>query len=419
MPFLLAAPLKKRLIEQLAAELENATVFADYAISTWSLRGLSGIRSLPDKGELAEQLHGFIGDDPFSVFVSDELDSRFKGPGLNIDSKEAPLTNYEGYRDVSRIAAELVESFATLPWSYRLTIKLPTSLGAAVAHELGDTVLSPRHQIVSGATLRVTCPVATRSQGLGDLMMNKKPAPPWDVNGAYLQVAMSGYFRSKQTEPFFAAKDDVLTFFGLGLALGLFTERPVPIRDIDPKASHFYIHRLNDDAWVEQCTLDVDDQHQQGIEGLSLADDVRKDVNLLREKLSRIGAVFQSDMGKNIALSARWLFESHCGRDALLQYVQAAVAIEILLGDEEADPSIGLTTLMANRCAFLIAKTPAARTNLLKIFRDIYKVRSKIVHRGKSRLNAEEMRLFHALQAILRMIIDNEQRLLERAGQHR
>jgi hypothetical protein len=166
---------------------------------------------------------------------------------------------------------------------------------------------------------------------------------------------------------------------------------------------------------VEQGTLDLDEQHKHGIGSLGLADDARNDPDLMRQKLTRISSVFRSDMGKNIALSARWLFESHCGRDALLQYIQAAVAIEILLGDEEADPSVGLTTLMANRCAFLIAKTPAARTNLLQLFREIYKVRSKIVHRGKSRLNAQEMGLFRSLHLILRTIIDNEQRLLERA----
>ncbi|WP_149195606.1 HEPN domain-containing protein [Luteimonas suaedae] len=415
MPLSLAAPLRERLIEQLVAELNNATVFADYFISAWSLRGLAGIKSLPDKGELAEQLSRFIGDDPFSTFATDELDTGFKGPGPNTDANETPLANYEGYGDLGKVASDLVEAFATLPWSYELTIRLPNPLGAAVTRELGDTPLSPRHRIVSGATLSAAFPMAVRHQGLMGLMSNARPAPPWDEDGGYLQVSMNGYFRSKQTEPFFAARDDVLTFFGLGIALGLFDEFPSDIKEIDGKVSHLYVHRLDDGAWVEQSTLDIDDQHKYGIGRLALAEDARNDPNLMRQKLARIGSVFRSDMGKNIALSARWLFESYCGRDALLQYIQAAVAIEILLGDEEADPSVGLTTLMANRCAFLIAKTPTARENLLKLFRDIYRVRSKIVHRGKSRLNTQEIRLFRSLHFILRMVIDTEQRLLERA----
>lgn len=416
MPLPLAMPLKARLIEQLEEELKNATVFANYALSTWSLRGLSGIKSLPDRGDLAEQLHRFIGDDPFSTFVIDELDAGFKGPGIDLDMGDTPLSNYDGYSDLHIVSADLVEAFGTLPWSYQLTVKLPNSFGAAVVRELGDVVLSPRHRITSGASLLATFPTAERRQGLADLMANRMPAPPWDEGCAYLQVAMEGYYRNKQTEPFFAARDDVLTFFGLGIALGLFNESP-PDLTRDGEVSHFYVHRFANGAWIEQSTLDIDGQYQLGISRLAPADDVHGDPALMRQTLNRIATVFRSDSGKSIALSARWLFESHCGRDALLQYVQAAVAIEILLGDEEVDPSVGLTSLMANRCAYLIATTPAGRTNLLKLFRDIYRVRSKIVHRGKNRLNGHEIMLFRSLQAILRLVIDKEQKLLERAEQ--
>lgn len=415
MPLPIAGSLRARLIEQLAAELENATVIANFAISTWSLRGISNIKSLPDKGELAEQLHRFIGEDPFLIFVTDELDACFRGPNPDHEAEPTPLSGYDGYDDLNEVATRLVESFATLPWSYQLTVRLPKPISAVLAHA-DEFVLSPRHRIVSGRVLGEAFPLAARSQGgLASLLMGANAAPAWDEECAYLQVAMDGYFRGRQTEPFFAARDDVLTFFGLGIALGLFDEFSSSLGDLDGKVSHFYVHRLNGETWVEQNTLEVDDQHRHGIATLALRGDVLADPGLMREKLTRVGSVFRSELGKNIALSARWLFESHCGRDALLQYVQAAVAIEILLGDEEADPSVGLTTLMANRCAFLIAKTPAARTSLLKMFRDIYKVRSKIVHRGKSRLNKDEVRLFRNLHLILRMVIDNEQRLLERA----
>lgn len=420
MPLALDPRLKTRLVEQLAGELNNATVFANFAISSWSLRGIANIRSLPDKGELAEQLSRFIGDDPFATFVGDELDAGFAPPrGLNPNARgEAPLTDYPGYGDLNAVAETLVEAFASLPWTYQLTIKLPNPLGAAVTRAVGNEfVLSPRHRIVSGAALQETHPLLQRRQGLVGMMMNQRPAQPWEAESAYLQVSMSGYFRTHQTEPFFRARDDILTFFGLGIALGLFSEFPSdPFQPPDTTASTFYVHRFNEGRWNEQGTLDVGDQHKHGLWRLALADDALQDAGLLRARLDRIGSVFRSDLGQNIALSARWLFESHCGHDALLQYVQAAVAIEILLGDEEADPGVGLTTLMANRCAFSIAKTPAARTTFLKMFRDIYKVRSKIVHRGKSRLDAHEMRLFRQLRLILRMVIDHEQRMLERAG---
>lgn len=69
---------------------------------------------------------------------------------------------------------------------------------------------------------------------------------------------------------------------------------------------------------------------------------------------------------------------------------------------------------MNNRCAYLVATTAEARAHILKAFRDIYKVRSKIVHRGQSRLNSKEVMLFNYLTALVRSVIDKEQRLLGR-----
>lgn len=409
----LASALRIRLVEQLEAKLKDATVYADYAISLWSIRGISEIKSLPDKGSLADQLNRYIGDRPLATFVEGELDANFSGPGINYEAKEKPLTSYHGYDNIKSVAEGLVESLVSLPWSYQVTVKLPDPLGLRVLQEFGAFELSPRHRIVSGAMLEEEFPQAHRDLGLAARMMGSKYAPPWDENSAYLQVAISGYFGAAQSEPFLAARDDVLTFYGLGLAFGLFVQVPAS-RLARLNESPFYVHRLTDEGWCQRATVDMPDQYEAGISTLAMHPGAAEDPAVLREKLSRISSIFRSNEGRSLALSARWLFESHCGRDALLQYIQAAVAIEVLLGDEEADPSVGLTTLMANRCAYLIAGTQAARSNLLKLFRDIYKVRSKIVHRGKSRLSSEEMNLFGALQYLLQMVIDKEQRLLER-----
>ena len=412
MPLPIPDPLKDRLVEQLTEELGNATVFANAIVSTWSLRGLSGIKSLPNNGELTDLLRRFIGDDPFATFVIDELDVSFIGPGVDREAAEAPLSTYEGYRDLGVVASSMVDSFSTLPWSYCLTIRLPNSFGELLIREVGDYDLSPRHRIVSGKTLQANFPQLERQTGLMSLMMGSTPTSAWHEDSAYLHVATEGYFRNKQTEPFLSARDDVLTFFGLGIALRLFNENPFETPDSEGKPTNFYVHRLISEVWSAQSTLNIEDHYRDGFVRIALMD---ADPTVINEKLDRIGSVFRSENGKNIALSARWLFNSTCGKDALLQYIQAAVAIEILLGDEDADPNVGLTTLMANRFAYSIAKTPLARTQLLKMFRDIYRVRSKIVHRGKSRLNQEELRLFRALQMLLRLVIDNEQRLLERA----
>lgn len=410
----IATNLRTRLVDQLCTALSDATVYGDVVVSGWSLRKLSGIKSIPDKGKVAADLRAFIGDDPFTTFVVDELNAQFKVEQPRYDDITRPLSSYAAYGDLKSIAVGLMDVFETLPWLYQMTVRLPTSLGTVLAQSPTEIILSPRHKIVAGGALKATYPLKENVPRLSNLLAGRVDSA-WDEEAAYLQVSFDGYLRDRLTESFFAARDEVLTFFGLGVALGIFSEYAPSPSDGDRKTSHLFLHRSEEGRWVEQEAREIEEHYRNGIGSLVLAGAVSKDVEVLREKLERIGTVLRSDAGKKIGLSARWLFDSHCGRDALLQYVQAAVAVEILLGDDEVDPNVGLTTLMANRCAYLIAKTPAARTNLLNLFRDIYKVRSKIVHRGKARLNSEEMNLFHYLQTILISVIDIEQKALERA----
>ena len=96
------------------------------------------------------------------------------------------------------------------------------------------------------------------------------------------------------------------------------------------------------------------------------------------------------------------------GTNQLLSFVQATVAMEILLGEGSKSDVIGIGELLRNRCAYLIGKSRGQREELLKDFEKIYDVRSKIVHRGKSRLTFEERSLFNKLQWMCRRVISEE-----------
>lgn len=410
------APLKGRLVQQLSEVLKSATVYSNLFVSTSSLVGLAKIKSLPDKGALAEELRRYIGDTPFTTFIYGEANTILPNGTYQEDSGVRPLVSFDGYADTTPVAQRLVDSFCSLPWSYHVTIRLPASLRAVVDGESQQFELSPRHRIVSGSSLISTHPLADPIRAsLLNFFEGSAPSSGWDESGVYLQVDIEGYCAYWPTEPFMVAREEIYSFFGLGLALGLFVNETYGLLGNEPKLSPLHVHRLDTEKWVEHRTIPFDELQQKGIHNLSVSSKSLSEPGDMLHRLERMASVFRSSGGKNIILSSRWLFDSHCGRDELLSYVQAAVAIEILLGDEDADHTVGLTNLMANRCAYLIAQTPSARASLLRNFRDIYKVRSKIVHRGKSRLTQDEVRLFHMLQSIIRAVIDKEQRLLARA----
>jgi len=330
-------------------------------------------------------------------------------------ASEKPLTSHDGYADTIAVAKNLVEAFCSLPWSYQVAIRAPDALRNAISRDAGSFELSPRHRLIMGSTLAGSHPLRDLSRyGLAHWMTNPPISSGWDEDAVYLQVDVDGYYTAWPTEPSLIAREEIFSFFGLGIALGLFTRAYAGVLGSYQRDTSLYVHMFRAGSWHEHRTEYLDDNHKNGIGALAVSEDIHTDPARIRQKLDRISSVYRAASGKNILLSSRWLLDSHCGRDELLSYVQAAVSIEILLGDEEADHSVGLTTLMANRCAYLIANSPESRVSLLRDFREIYKVRSKIVHRGKSRLSESEVRLFHVLQAIIRAVIDKEQRLLFR-----
>ncbi len=111
-------------------------------------------------------------------------------------------------------------------------------------------------------------------------------------------------------------------------------------------------------------------------------------------------------------MPSQWYFDSVTGPDQLLQYVQAMVTLEILLGDKASPKEIGLNELLRNRCAYLIGSSQEERTEIHKLFGEIYDVRSQIVHRGKHRLDMNERLLLGRLRLMCRRVIQKEVDLL-------
>lgn len=53
--------------------------------------------------------------------------------------------------------------------------------------------------------------------------------------------------------------------------------------------------------------------------------------------------------------ASQWYFDSECGSNELLQFIQAPVCLEILLGDKTTSDVLDISELFSNRCAYLLA----------------------------------------------------------------
>jgi len=129
--------------------------------------------------------------------------------------------------------------------------------------------------------------------------------------------------------------------------------------------------------------------------------------------MQRISLAFKHpDKSEQLQLASNWYFDSITNKNDLLAFVQAVVVLEILLGEKAKSDIIGLSELLRNRCAYLISKNLNERNEILSKFKEIYDVRSSIVHEGKNELESTEKESLSYLQGLCAKVIRAEVELL-------
>jgi hypothetical protein len=430
MPTKLHEDAKRRIVEALTDAVPKILVenkmFLDRKSLVWLF--IADL-ALPKHGKIRDQLNATMGDSPLVEFIDgslsrelferDEYDSNF--PSLRLDQ-------IPGYENPQKVAEQWVADFETLPWSYLLSLQLPVAVSNMLREVVnrvpfGDRVFLvhpfpqfiEQHPLLSGNDKKNK---SIHSSGGFLGLLGDPPQPKWDEERVYLQFKVDGFIgRYGGTEATFSGESSLKAFCGLCIALRIFKIQQT--YQHSPPKQYVYVHKYSGAGWEIDNRLELD----QGIEpafrdlvvhdldGALDTDDKKK--YWVRSTLPDVQVVFsEPSKAEKILLAAQWLFESYCGRNELLAFVQTMVTLEILLG-EQSGSEMGLGELLRNRCAFLISQSHQERSELLVEFNEIYRVRSQIVHRGKSRLNFHERSLFRKLQWICRRVIQEEVKLLK------
>jgi hypothetical protein len=430
MPIRLHVEARKTILEALTKAVPNIIVnnkmFLDRKSLVWLF--LANM-SLPKHGKLHETLVARVGEYPLFDFVEGWLSRElYTRDEYDSDLPSLPLSQIAGYEDPRRVAEVWVREFETLPWPYVLSLKLPSEVSAVLRDVVNRVPFGDRaflvcpdddfieqHPLLSGNSL-IDKRIHSRGGALSLLFSNLDPR--WDEAAVYFQIFVEGFVGPYGGGPAaFSVESTIKSFCGLCLAL-----RALKISrtyTASPPKEYVYVHRRGRTRWIIDGRIELDqttesvfrDLAVHDLDGFLDTDDKKK--RWCRSVLSDIQCVF-ADVKKSekIILAAQWLFESYSGRNELLSFVQAMVTLEILLG-EQSSSEIGLGELLRNRCAFLISENHQQRIELLDEFNEIYRVRSQIVHRGKSQLTSHERALFRKLQWMCHRAIQEEVRLLK------
>ncbi len=294
--------------------------------------------------------------------------------------------------DVEQLAVEIIESFVTLPWKYKVVLPF-IHTGDSDLLIPNRLPLSDDLTIKKSSELQVPFPRA-----LSPLATIMEVNTDWRADRLYLEATLTGYIGvGVDTETVRSFYHQVRAIAGIGLAVNAFRLNfsrylALPALGSNTSVDKLYIFRERADEEsgsaryipdiigpLEQLELDPKNASKMIL--LPIAFDEGQECGRLRE-------------------AGQWHFASTTERREIFAFVEAVVVLEILFNDRATASAVGVDKLIANRCAYLIASSTAERQRIIEALEKIYEARSQIVHRGKARLNKAERDLLIQARAL-------------------
>jgi hypothetical protein len=322
--------------------------------------------------------HPCLSPGTMSSFLFDRVEEMFgdKKPERGAGKR---LVDVPPFGDPEAVAGVLAAGLFTLPWEYRVILQTPVPIEGTDSSEFElDDQFSLRRYIGSDPETARIRSALSRIEGADGR---------FDLSRWYFVAAVKGYIPELQDT---GIVDEVMHAWA-GL-LGLLM--------IDGSASLI---------GYERSKLRREPILIFRVEGGVLTPMPSKWMSDVMTNFLRTSVVVpSSDPGQRVATAfrnvsirgaARWYLDSFSEPRGAQQIVQAMTVFEILFGDETEEKQLGLASLLANRVAYMVGRTPDERSKILRDFKRLYKLRSKIIHAGKAALEDDERRALVELRA--------------------
>ncbi|WP_155624796.1 HEPN domain-containing protein [Burkholderia vietnamiensis] len=109
---------------------------------------------------------------------------------------------------------------------------------------------------------------------------------------------------------------------------------------------------------------------------------------------------------RSIRRALEWSFDSAIDEDTTTSFVKTCIGLEAVLAEQSQN--LGITEQLADRCAFILNKTTEDRRKTREEMREIYQLRSKIVHGVSSGLTHKETKIVTLAQSYLNRVLRAE-----------
>lgn len=398
--------------------------------------GFKHLRSLfsPLSRESQAELEIYLGKYGINYYVFDFFAK--KGPYNKYDNG----TKISEIFDIDAITDEFISGIESLPYSYDAIFDLPIrgmeDSSSSIEIAPGIIIWQPSEEELSTYPFpdNIYDKYSSKStrEGLLSLFVQGLKgyrSYEWLPGNIYLKLELSGYLGQFGESPVIDQFNDKRkAFLGCCLATGIFKETSTDLGGQRILACYFRrnnnelelvrydFFNYEETVFIKKLNIPRDNFIDPSV--LLLARIERKSIDVNSEEtaikwflqrlqpIKKLFEVNDNEQVKRILISAQWYYDSNARGADVLGFIQAITAIESLLGDRR--PPENLTTLLANRCAYLIGNDAQEREEILKDFKEIYATRSKVLHRGARRLSPDEFFQWGKLQNILKELIKKE-----------
>jgi len=324
------------------------------------------------------------------------------------------LVNLVGDDGLIQLAKHLLDFYVSIPRSYEVYVAIPkisVDLEPIVFSDMfALAVFDDAKDIPGGHTA-----------GLLGLFNNKL-----EPKRAYLRVTVSGYCnRNMENITVRTAFSRIKIAFqqaiakklltitsgtpaGLGLLGGLthYSVQKTKLECVDTTSNTKRVVSIELPLDVSKLleSLDLDRSNKQVAAALDA-----KNINLLLANHFRLPALLMANAepeSGRVKSAIEWCFDSYTTENTTMSFLQTCIALEAIFGDDVDNDN--LTKTLADRCAYLVGTDIRGRKKIRENFKQLYTIRSKLVHGSATSLAADERHFLDWGRSILEYSIFKE-----------
>jgi hypothetical protein len=383
------------------ASLVLAATKAIQKTGAWqAMGGLYGIQHSWGKDTLEGLEEGFVkalkrhlDDGGLNSYLRHFLTIRFLNNGHQLPDKSKRLVSFSEFENPLDVSQELVTTLKSLPFKYELAVRASHPLSKLFYKADTDFAVSDRLRIVSSEIAREVIPTSHGIKSVDEWIKGGSPdnATVSDNSLYFLYRAsgcMSDRYDSRLAREF---SDELRAFYGACFAYDiLYDYGDSSSGEMVPRIFGYTDGNSSSQELAYTQNVDTDLIRATYVETSLDFDKIVKDGGQLEELFLPIKNMFRSADSLRLKTAASWLLRANQSAREMDRVLESTIALEVLLGDKDASDRVGLSKLMANRCAYSLGTSASERKKLMEFFIRFYKVRSDIVHSGTFKVSEAE-----------------------------